>query len=538
MGSPGKRLLVATIDEIAKTQPERPWISVPRDDNDLSIGFRDITFKQFANAINHATAWLDSTLGPIGSAFETFAYEGPPDARLPIIAVAAVKTGRKILFPFPLAPPPVKGSLMDQTKCSDFVYAETSHISAKSILADRPHVKGHIAPLLQEWITDTEAEPREFKKSWEDAKDDPWMIFHTSGTTGFPKPIINTNKMMTTYDAASTFPDAGLQTQASCHVNRRVYSTIPMNHLVGMVGALQGTVWMNTTVIIGPSTKPPNPILTTQVLQYGNVDGFVAPPLLIKALCRDPNALQLLRNTNFIQWAGAPLEQAIGDLLQEFTRLSPAFGTTEAGPYLTLLCDNPKDWAYYRFRDGQGIHFIPQANNLFELVFKKEQNARWQQIFLLHPELEEYHTKDLFQRHPTKDGLWLYSGRADDMVVLENGDGFQASFVEDIAAKDPNIHAVLVGGSGRARPFLLVELEDGQNNTQDAYALITKFWPTIETANASCADFVKILRELTILAQNEKPFIRSGKGTILRRETFELYQGEIEGAYKALKSEK
>jgi len=37
--------------------------------------------------------------------------------------------------------------------------------------------------------------------------------------------------MMTTFDAAALLPDANQDTQASHHVEKRVYSTIPMNHV-------------------------------------------------------------------------------------------------------------------------------------------------------------------------------------------------------------------------------------------------------------------------------------------------------------------
>lgn len=302
-----------------------------------------------------------------------------------------------------------------------------------------------------------------------------------------------------------------------------------------MVGALQGTIWLGSTVVIGPSTKPPSPTISDQVLQYGNLDGFVAPPLLIKALCRDPASLQRLRNLKVIQWAGAPLEGAIGNLLKDHVQMSPAFGTTESGPYLTLICDDPEDWEYYRFREGQGIKFEKQAENLFELVFEKSADARWQQIFLLHPELDRYPTKDLFKKHPTKEGLWLYSGRADDVVILSNGDGLQASALEEIIAKDPNIHAALVGGTGRAKPFVVVELSTPDAATaQDLDTVVSNIWPAIEAANETCSEFARIPKQLVIIANSSKKLPRSGKGTVLRRETFELYKSEIDAAYESL----
>jgi hypothetical protein len=85
---------------------------------------------------------------------------------------------------FPLAPPAAKGYLLDVTGCSAFVYAETSEPGAQEILATRVNVRGLKAPPLNSWITETKAEPYPYKKSWDEAKDDPCIIFHSSGTTG------------------------------------------------------------------------------------------------------------------------------------------------------------------------------------------------------------------------------------------------------------------------------------------------------------------------------------------------------------------
>ncbi|KUJ12950.1 putative AMP-binding enzyme [Mollisia scopiformis] len=528
----GKRLLSTTIDSLALTEPDRPWISVPRNDDDLSKGFTDISFKQFSNAINHAAHWLDSSLGKVASKFKAFAYEGPADARLAIITVAAAKVGRKILLPFPLAPAQIKGYLLDKTECTAFIYAETSRHSIQSILDEQPHLRAIVAPPLLEWMTEAQAEPYGFDKSWDEAADDPWIIFHTSGTTGLPKPIIYTNRMMTISDTAEFLPGSNQESQASHFANRRVYSTIPMNHLVGMVVALQGTVWLGTTVVLGP-TKSTTPPLAAQVIQHGRVEGLIAPPILIKALSLQPASLHHLRALQFIDFAGAPLDHVTGDLLKGHTKLSPAFGTTEGGPYLTLPCADPNDWAYLRFRPSQGITFQQRSEQFYELVFKKEKDAHWQQIFLLYPELDEYPTKDLFQKHPSKEGLWLYSGRADDMVVLANGNGLHASSMEDIIERHSSVKAALVGGDGRDRPFLLLQASDEVLEVaKERDDVLEVVWSAVEDANSVSSEMVRIDREHVVLSEPARPFLRSGKDTLLRRETVALYKDEIEAIYE------
>lgn len=92
----GCRLLVTLIDQYAATDPSPVWAVVPTDEGDLSKGFKDITYREFANAINIAAAWLQDHLPPLEQDFETIAYAGPKDVRYPVIAVAAAKLRRKV----------------------------------------------------------------------------------------------------------------------------------------------------------------------------------------------------------------------------------------------------------------------------------------------------------------------------------------------------------------------------------------------------------------------------------------------------------
>lgn len=78
----------------------------------------------------------------------------------------------------------MKGYLLDQTKCTAFIFAQTSRVSVEKILSTRPLVNGVVAPSLHEWITDKEATLYPYDRTWEESKKDPWIIFHTSGTTG------------------------------------------------------------------------------------------------------------------------------------------------------------------------------------------------------------------------------------------------------------------------------------------------------------------------------------------------------------------
>ncbi len=100
----GKRLLPVLIDQYALEEPQRSWASIPKDDDDISKGFQEVTYRQFAKAINKASWWLEAQLGPSHESFETIAYVGPKDLVYPVLTMAAVKVGRKVgevAFPLP-----------------------------------------------------------------------------------------------------------------------------------------------------------------------------------------------------------------------------------------------------------------------------------------------------------------------------------------------------------------------------------------------------------------------------------------------------
>ena len=88
----GRRLLPHLIDERARNSHERPYasVSVSKDPKD---GFRDISYEQFANAINRCAQWLLDQIGH-SQTFEILAYMGPQDLRYQVLVIAAIKTGR------------------------------------------------------------------------------------------------------------------------------------------------------------------------------------------------------------------------------------------------------------------------------------------------------------------------------------------------------------------------------------------------------------------------------------------------------------
>lgn len=323
-----------------------------------------------------------------------------------------------------------------------------------------------------------------------------------------------------------------IKTQLGHLAYAKVYTVVPLSHFSGMAAALQGGVFLFSILVLGPSMKPPTPPLVTEILQYSGAKAFVAMPSLLRAMCQNPSTVEALKSLDFVQWIGAALDSATGSTLSQITRISPAMGTTECGPYFLITPEESKDWEYYIFQEGQGIEFIKREGGLFELVFRKYSNAGWQQVFEVYPNLEVYETKDLFMKHPEKEGFWAYAGRSDDMVVLSNSANINAAAVEEKLMQHPNVQVALVGGSGRDHSFAIISLASvarEQIPSNDPDAALNLVWPAVEHANKGLSDYSKLKRNFILIV--EEGLVVGPKGTVLRGPSLKLFADKINALF-------
>ena len=90
----GQRLLPQLIDQIAKDDPDRPLISIPRG-VDMADGYTDVSFKTLATAIDRCAWWIDQNVGRSQELAPIF-FIGPTDIRYLIVLFAAAKTGHVV----------------------------------------------------------------------------------------------------------------------------------------------------------------------------------------------------------------------------------------------------------------------------------------------------------------------------------------------------------------------------------------------------------------------------------------------------------
>lgn len=167
----------------------------------------------------------------------------------------------------------------------------------------------------------------------------------------------------------------------------------------------------------------------------------------------------------------------------------------------------------------------------FELVIlADESNRDAAPVFHNLPGKNPFFTKDLFTQHPTKPNLYKYYGRKDDILVLANGEKVNPILLEQFVQADASLKGVVLTGNGRTQTVLMIEPKDALDEAGRAQ-LLENLWPRIEQANGHVAGPGRVSRGMVICATPEKPFARTGKGTIVRKLTHDDYQDDIDRLY-------
>jgi len=91
---PQDQLLVHAIEEKAQWIPDHMYIRYAPEIWEQT-GYRTITWRQYANAIDKVAYWFDEQQGKAITC-DTVAYFGPNDPRYVILIPAIIKCGRKV----------------------------------------------------------------------------------------------------------------------------------------------------------------------------------------------------------------------------------------------------------------------------------------------------------------------------------------------------------------------------------------------------------------------------------------------------------
>lgn len=304
----------------------------------------------------------------------------------------------------------------------------------------------------------------------------------------------------------------------------------PLFHLMGLY-MFQESLFHGIPVVIAPDRNITAELLT-DVLTTTKPTIAILPPSLIEELSRSEDGRFALSQLRTIISGGAPLSQEVAARVSQLTRLTTVYGTSEIGVVACLIPRSKDDYKYLEWHPAYGIEMDPVDDNLFEAVIVRGPKSDLHAVFHSYPELQQYRTNDLFTRHPTNQGLWLYNGRKDDVIVLNNGEKFNPIIMEKYLEEHPSIKKALVLGQARFQSLLLVEPDwdiwDGQ---QSEKAFVDHIWSYVEESNKLIPTYGQIMKSHIGITSRELAFRVTPKGTIQRKAVMEDYSQKVEELY-------
>ncbi|KAB5562844.1 hypothetical protein GE09DRAFT_1172045 [Coniochaeta sp. 2T2.1] len=535
----GRRLLVNILDDVARKDPQRTWLMIPRSGH-TSDGWKPVTFKTAANAINRIARKLTEIMGtPAKGQFPTIAYIGPSDVRYVIIMFGAVKAGYKALFLSPRNSHEAQHSLLERTDCHMLLFAPSSKALIQPWLQER-HLDSVQVSSVEVWLDERPVPPFPCNKTWDEARWDPLVVLHTSGSTGIPKPIVVRQGMLSIDDAFHDLPDKHgtrfFTTEVASRI-KRLLIPLPLFHARGLYVTSVMPLHWNTTMVLGVGNRPLSSDLVVEYLKSVDVDGIGLPPSILEEMSLDPEQTKTLAKLKLAIFLGGELAPEVGDkLVRSGVGLANVIGTTEFAPYPLYWQPNPELWRWFIFNSevfGCDWRKTDEDSVSEQVIVRKDKDPGLQGFFYTFPDTTEYNTRDLYRKHPTLPDHWIYHGRSDNIIVFSNGEKLNPISIEAIVVAHPAVKGALVVGTKRFQPALIVEPAGSypQDKKQEG-ALLDKVWPLVVQANRQTVAHGQIGRKFVALSDPEKPFLRTGKGTIQRAATLKLYEDDIDEIYK------
>ncbi|KAK0472170.1 NRPS-like enzyme [Armillaria novae-zelandiae] len=362
------------------------------------------------------------------------------------------------------------------------------------------------------------------------------IILHSSGTTRFPSPIYTTQMILLQNVTRPYYGEIDLCGEI---VGAQA---VPLYHTMGFTSILlcmfiSFSVGTGAIIACFPPVEPP--IIPTaerflsSMINTGSTIVFSVPAFL-ENWARDPRAIEVLKTTTAITFAGGPLEKTAGDTLAaNGILIVSVFGLTESAVSMVLPKSIPVEgWEWMRVPSNIDVAFVSAGEEDIYRLYIKENDLNCPSV--LDTEVDEvkaFDTKDLVQLHPSNRSLFKVYGRAGKALT-------NPVPIEAVLMGDKRIAAAVMFGRSKFQSGVLIQpTPDEAFDPRDVTRLAeyrAHIWGSINKANEQAPQHSRIHKEMILVARPAKPFEFTAKGTPRRNTILEAYKEEIEMLYENL----
>lgn len=143
---------------------------------------------------------------------------------------------------------------------------------------------------------------------------------------------------------------------------------------------------------------------------------------------------------------------------------------------------------------------------------------------------KSFHSKDLFELHPTIPNAWKYIGRLDDRITLINGEKVLPLQIEGRIRQNTLVKEAVVFGVQKPMPGLLVFRTEAAADLSDQ-VFINAIWPTVKDANSRAEGFSQITKEMIVPISADIDPPLTDKASVKRAQVYVKFSSKVNQAY-------
>ncbi|KAI3612070.1 nonribosomal peptide synthetase [Moniliophthora roreri] len=569
----------------------------------LPVEYDEITYLEFGRAVHRAAHLVRPKPSPNdGSDGQVIAILAYSDTLVYNTVIMGLMTAN--LVPLPISPrnsPAAILSLLKGTDCRRILTTRWTMTELISSLEELILSEGSDLSLaIEEMPSLAELYP----KLAHETPDDPFVPYtrlpkpsfdqvaiylHSSGSTGFPKPIPLTHRGIWGYANIAVLREMREFTSRYAphqRVKARMGGlAVPALHALGFLLQLIDPLFRGITTTLFPPIVwnkkdvpiMPTPENTLDALERTGTNMLVIFPTFLQIWAREPESIKRLANLEYVAESGGPLDKDAGDtLIRNNVRLRCMYGGTEFGRVSHILPrpGDEEDWqwmeldadrtAYRWLGAGSGpggaygeLVFLTTETHTLSVRNLPEELAKrlTSGVSGLDDDDKEVdgwikgkdaplkdertglvtgcRTSDVWERHPTKHHLFRIIGRADDVLIHSSGEKTVPGPLESTIVTSPLVKGAVIFGHGRAQPGVLIEPQTHEHTLSKFRNLV---WDVVDRSNAIAPAFSRIYKEMIIMTTPDRPLPRTVKDSVIRKAAIKNYERDIEELYSTIES--
>lgn len=280
------------------------------------------------------------------------------------------------------------------------------------------------------------------------------------------------------------------------------------------------------------SSVIPNAESTVRLIQNSKATSLMTVPLILEEISLLPHrkGVEAIQPLEFVACGGGPMKASVAEKLSaEGVRLLNHCGATEIGALAPIFNPGPDyDWRYFVVRDDLNLRFedVPEIPGCVKLVGRP---PGWE---------VDYAVQDFLRRNPQAPTTqFQFLGRADDLIVLANGEKVRCTSLEATVANDAQVKDCIAFGEGRNHLGMIVEVASGfdqeSSDKIEAAKLVEAIWPLVKKANEEVDGHGEVSKNMIIITSaSSRPLNRTSKGSLARKDIYDSFESDINHAYE------